>query len=307
MALVTNNDVMVPARRDGYAVGGFNTSNLEITAAIFRAAAEKRSPVIVATSQSAIAYAGYDNLRAMVDIMSREADVPASLHLDHGTDMDIIKGCIEHGWTSLMIDGSHHPFEENIELTKTVVEMARPHGISVEAELGRLEGIEDQIKVDAKDASMTDPAEAAEFVERTGVDSLAVAIGTSHGAYKFKGEARLDIERLEKIAEKVSIPLVLHGASAVPPAVLELAQRYGADLPGAKGVPADSIRAAIEHGVAKVNIDTDLRLAFTGSVRQILTDSPKIFDPRKILGAAIDGMAEVIKAKMDLFGSAGTV
>jgi len=307
MALVNNNDLMVPGRRDGYAVGGFNTSNLEITAAIFQAAAEKRSPVIVATSQSAIAYAGYDNIRMMVDNMSREADIPASLHLDHGTDMDIIKGCIEHGWTSLMIDGSHFPFDENIAATKAVVDLAHPHGISVEAELGRLEGVEDEISVDSKDASMTDPNEAAQFVERTGVDSLAVAIGTSHGAYKFKGEPRLDIERLEKIAALVDIPLVLHGASAVPPEVLELAQRYGADLPGAKGVPADSIRAALEHGVAKVNIDTDLRLAFTGHVRQILTESPKVFDPRKILAAARDGMAEVIKAKMDLFGSAGRV
>jgi len=307
MALVTNNDLMVPARRDGYAVGGFNTSNLEITAAIFQAAAEKRSPVIVATSQSAIAYAGYDNIRAMVDNMSRDADIPASLHLDHGTDMEIVKGCIEHGWTSLMIDGSHFPFEENIAATKAVVDLAHPRGISVEAELGRLEGVEDEISVDSKDASMTNPEEAARFVERTGVDSLAVAIGTSHGAYKFKGEPRLDIERLEKIAGLVSIPLVLHGASAVPPEVLELAQRYGADLPGAKGVPVDSIRAALKHGVAKVNIDTDLRLAFTGHVRQILTDSPKVFDPRKILAAARDGMADVIKAKMDLFGSAGRV
>ncbi len=307
MALVTNNDLMVPARRDGYAVGGFNTSNLEITAAIFQAAAEKRSPVIVATSQSAIAYAGYDNIRAMVDNMSRDADIPASLHLDHGTDMDIIKGCIEHGWTSLMIDGSHFPFEENIAATKAVVDLAHPRGISVEAELGRLEGVEDEISVDSEDASMTNPEEAAQFVERTGVDSLAVAIGTSHGAYKFKGEPRLDIERLEKIAALVSIPLVLHGASAVPREVLELAQRYGADLPGAKGVPSDSIRQALQHGVAKVNIDTDIRLAFTGHVRQILTDSPKVFDPRKILAAARDGMAEVIKAKMDLFGSAGRV
>ncbi len=305
MALVNNNDLMIPGRRDGYAVGGFNTSNLEITAAIFQAAAERRSPVIVATSQSAIAYAGYDNIRMMVDNMSREADIPASLHLDHGTDMEIIKGCIEHGWTSLMIDGSHFPFDENISATKAVVDLAHPHGISVEAELGRLEGVEDEISVDSKDASMTNPEEAAQFVERTGVDSLAVAIGTSHGAYKFKGEPRLDIERLQKIAALVSIPLVLHGASAVPPEVLELAQRYGADLPGAKGVPADSIRAALKHGVAKVNIDTDLRLAFTGHVRQILTESPKVFDPRKILAAARDGMAEVIKAKMDLFGSAG--
>ncbi len=305
MTLVTNNDLMVPARRDGYAVGGFNTSNLEITAAIFEAAAEKRSPVIIATSQSAIAYAGYDNIHDMVENMARDTGVPASLHLDHGTDMDVIRACIEHGWTSVMVDGSHHPFDENVAVTKAVVELAHPRGVSVEAELGRLEGIEDEISVDAKDASMTDPDDAARFVELTGVDSLAVAIGTSHGAYKFSGEPRLDIERLERIAENVSIPLVLHGASAVPPEVLELARRYGADLPGARGVPPESIRAAVARGAAKVNIDTDLRLAFTGHVRQILQESPKVFDPRKIMAAAREGMADVIKAKMDLFGSSG--
>jgi len=305
MPLVTNNELMTPARRDGYAVGAFNTSNLEITRAIMEAAGEQRSPVIVATSQSAIRYAGYDTIRAIIETLAEENGVRASLHLDHGTDESVIRGCMEHGWTSVMIDGSHLPFEENVEATRKVVEEARPRGISVEGELGRLMGVEDEIDVSERDASYTDPVEAEAFVDRTGCDALAVAIGTSHGAYKFKGEPKLAIDRLRAIAEVVSVPLVLHGASAVPPEVLALAQKYGADLPGAKGVPPESIREAIEHGIAKVNIDTDLRLAFTGRVRQIISEKPEVFDPRKILGAAVEGMKEVIAAKMDLFGSAG--
>lgn len=305
MGLVTNSDLMVPAREGGYAVGAFNTSNLEITRAIMEAAGGLRSPVIVATSQSAIKYAGYGNIRAMVENLAEEHGVDASLHLDHGTDEKIIGACIEHGWTSVMIDGSHLPFEENVEVTRSVVELAGPHGISVEAELGRLMGVEDEISVAEGEATYTDPKEAEAFVERTGCDSLAVAIGTSHGAYKFKGEPKLAIDRLRAIADVVPVPLVLHGASAVPPDVLELARRYGADLPGAKGVPPESIREAIGHGIAKINIDTDLRLAFTGSIRQILAEKPEVFDPRKILGAAIEGMRQVIEAKMQLFGSAG--
>jgi fructose-bisphosphate aldolase class II len=305
MALVTNNDLMVPARDGKYAVGAFNTSNLEITQAIFEAAAEAASPVIVATSQSAIKYAGYENLRSMVANLADRTGVPASLHLDHGTDMDVIEGCLENGWTSIMIDGSHHPFEENVEVTRKVVEMARPKGVSVEAELGRLMGTEDQISVDERDAFLTDPEQAVKFVERTGCDSLAVAIGTSHGAYKFKAEPKLAIDRLKDIAARVDVPLVLHGSSGVPQDVVQLAERYGAKLKGARGVPPESVREAIEFGIAKVNIDTDLRLAFTARVREILAESPEVFDPRKILGAARDGMSEVIRSKISLFGSGG--
>ena len=305
MSLCTNNDLMVPARTGGYAVGAFNTSNLEITRAIFEAAAELRSPVIVATSQSAIKYAGYDNIRCMVENMAETNGVPASLHLDHGTDPVVIEQCLEHGWTSIMIDGSHLPFDENIEATKKVVEICRPRGVSVEGELGRLMGVEDEISVSSDEAVYTDPKQAVEFVERTGCDSLAIAIGTSHGAYKFKGRPKLAIDRLEQIAETVSVPLVLHGASAVPPDVLELATRYGAELPGAKGVPPESIREAIDGGISKVNIDTDLRLAFTGRARQFLAESPEVFDPRKILSAAIAGMKDVIRSKIELFGSSG--
>jgi fructose-bisphosphate aldolase class II len=305
MGLSTNNDLMIPARTGGYAVGAFNTSNLEITRAIFEAAAELGSPVIVATSQSAITYAGYHNIRCMVENMAEATDVPASLHLDHGTDLAVIERCLEHGWTSIMIDGSHLPFDENIEATKKVVEMCRPRGVSVEGELGRLMGVEDEISVSANEAVYTDPEQAVEFVERTGCDSLAIAIGTSHGAYKFKAQPKLAIDRLKQIAATVHVPLVLHGASAVPPDVLELATRYGAELPGAKGVPPESIREAIGGGISKVNIDTDLRLAFTGRVREFLAESPEVFDPRKILSAAIEGIKDVIRSKIELFGSSG--
>ncbi len=305
MSLSTNNDLMVPARTGGYAVGAFNTSNLEITRAIFEAAAELESPVIVATSQSAITYAGYDNIRCMVENMAEATGVPASLHLAHGTDLAIIEQCLEHGWTSIMIDGSHLPFDENIEATKKVVEMCRPRGVSVEGELGRLMGVEDEISVSANEAVYTDPKQAVEFGERSGCDSLAIAVGTSHGAYKFKAQPKLAIDRLKQIAATVRVPLVLHGASAVPPDVLKLATRYGAELPGAKGVPPESIREAIGGGISKVNIDTDLRLAFTGRVREFLAESPEVFDPRKILSAAIEGMKDVIKSKIELFGSSG--
>ncbi|MBD3348606.1 MAG: class II fructose-1,6-bisphosphate aldolase [Candidatus Eisenbacteria bacterium] len=303
MPLVTGDDLLVTARTQGYAVGAFNTSNLEITQAVFEAAAELHSPVMLTTSQSAIKYAGFENLRAMVENVSDATGVPAALHLDHGTDLDVIERCIEGGWTSVMIDGSHHPLEKNIEVTRRVVEMAHPENISVEAELGRLVGVEDEISVEEGDAAYTDPDEAERFVESTGCDSLAVAIGTSHGAYKFKGEPRLDIDRLEAIASRVTIPLVLHGASAVPPDVLELARKYGAELGDARGVPPESIARAIDHGISKINIDTDLRLAFTGRVRRILSESPEVFDPRKILAAAREGIKEVVAAKIRLFGS----
>jgi len=303
MPLLTGDELLVAARTQKYAVGAFNTSNLEITKAIFEAAGEQRSPVILATSQSAINYAGPANLTALVTNMSDSYGVPAALHLDHGTDLDVIEACIEGGWTSVMIDGSHHEFDRNVEVTRRVVGMAHSRGVSVEAELGRLMGVEDEISVKEGEASYTDPEEAELFVERTGCDSLAVAIGTSHGAYKFKGEPRLAIERLRDISSRVSIPLVLHGASAVPPDVLELARRYGAKLGDARGVPPESIAEAIDNGIAKVNIDTDLRLAFTGGVRETLTERPEVFDPRKILGAAVDRIKDVVASKIRLFGS----
>jgi fructose-bisphosphate aldolase class II len=305
MGLVPSSDILVPARQHGYAVGAFNTSNLEITQAIFEAAGDLKSPVIVATSESAIKYAGFDNLRNMVDHMCRYFGVTAALHLDHGKDLEIVVRCLRHGWTSVMIDASKEDYERNVEITSEVVKIAHIDGVPVEAELGRLAGIEDLVNVEEREASLTDPDQAAEFTERTGVDSLAIAVGTSHGAYKFKDEPKLELDRLSEIAKKVSIPLVLHGASSVPQDVLDRAARFGAKLPGAKGVPEEAIKEAVKRGIAKINIDTDLRLAFTGGVRQLLTESPEVFDPRKILGEGRKAIREVVEHKILLFGSEG--
>ncbi len=303
MPLVTNKDVQVEAKGGGYAVGAFNTTNLEITQAIIETATEKRSPVIVATSQSAIKYVGMEELSLMVRKMAERAPIPVTLHLDHGTDYSIIIGCLRLGWSSVMIDGSSHPLEENIALTKEIVKVAHAVGVSVEAELGRLMGIEDEISVDAREACLTDPDEAVRFVEETGCDTLAIAIGTSHGAYKFKGEPKLAFDRLEEIAEKVSIPLVLHGASSVKKEIVQWGERYGAKFPGAAGVPDEHIRKAISLGITKVNIDTDLRLSFTAGVREFLQREPEVFDPRKILGAGKGAMKRMIGQKIDLLGS----
>jgi fructose-bisphosphate aldolase class II len=305
MGLVPSSDILVPARQHGHAVGAFNTSNLEITQAIFEAAADLKSPVIVATSESAIKYAGFDNLHNMVDHMCRYFGVTAALHLDHGKDLEIVVKCLRHGWTSVMIDASKEDYERNVEITSEVVKIAHIDGVPVEAELGRLAGIEDLVNVEEREASLTDPDQAAEFTERTGVDSLAIAVGTSHGAYKFKDEPKLELDRLSEVAKKVSIPLVLHGASSVPQDVLDRAARFGAKLPGAKGVPEEAIKEAVKRGIAKINIDTDLRLAFTGGVRQLLTESPEVFDPRKILGEGRKAIREVVEHKIRLFGSEG--
>ena len=302
--LITSKDLLVPARRKAYAVGAFNVNNLEAVLAVHEAAVEEKSPVIVAVTPSAIKYAGLPYLSKIVRTAAESAPVPMSLHLDHGEDFDTVSKCISGGFTSVMIDGSHLKFEENIVLTKRVVDLAHPKGVSVEAELGRLAGVEEKT-VEEKEAILTDPNNAEEFVERTGVDSLAVAVGTSHGAYKFKGEAKLDFERLEIISKEVDVPLVLHGASSVPKWIFEKAVKYGAQLEGASGVPEEHIRKAISLGIAKINIDTDLRLAFTAAVREVLTNSPKEFDPRKILGPAKDAMKQVVKEKMQLFRSSG--
>jgi fructose-bisphosphate aldolase class II len=302
--LITNKDLLVPARRKAYAVGAFNVNNLEAVLAVHEAAVEEKSPAIVAVTPTAIKYAGLPYLSKIVRTAAESAPVPMSLHLDHGEDFDTVSKCISGGFTSVMIDGSHLKFEENIALTKRVVDLAHPKGVSVEAELGRLAGVEEKT-VEEKEAILTDPNNAEEFVERTGVDSLAVAVGTSHGAYKFKGEAKLDFERLEIISKEVDVPLVLHGASSVPKWIFEKAVKYGAQLEGASGVPEEHIRKAISLGIAKINIDTDLRLAFTAAVREVLTNSPKEFDPRKILGPAKDAMKQVVKEKMQLFRSSG--
>lgn len=305
MALVSAKDILIPAKERGYAVGAFNTSNLEISQAIFEAARELRAPVVVATSESAIDYAGCDNLLAIVGRLAVDLGVTAALHLDHGASLDIVVRCIRHGWTSVMIDASRLDYQANVAATCEAVKIAHMAGVPVEAELGRLGGVEDEVRVGDRDTFLTDPAQAQEFAERTGCDSLAVAIGTSHGAYKFKGEPKLDLDRLAEISRRVGVPLVLHGASSVPGDVLARAAKYGATLPGAKGVPEDAIKGAIARGISKINIDTDLRLAFTGALRQLVVEKPEVFDPRKILGETRNAIRDVVKRKMELFGSAG--
>ena len=302
--LASNKDLLLPARQKAYAVGAFNINNLESLLAVAEAAVEEKSPVIVAVTPSAIKYAGLTYLAKIVKTAAELAPVPMSLHLDHGENFETVSKCVEAGFTSVMIDGSFLKFEENVALTKRVVDFAHQKGVTVEAELGRLAGVEEST-VEEKEAVLTDPNAAKEFVEKTGVDALAVAIGTSHGAYKFKAEPKLDFERLELIREKVNVPLVLHGASSVPQWIIEKAVKYGAELTGAKGIPEEHIKKAISLGIAKINIDTDLRLAFTATIREFLANSPKEFDPRKILGPAKEAMKEVVKGKMRLFRSSG--
>jgi len=302
--LVTNKDLLLPARQKAYAVGAFNINNLESLLAVAEAAVEEKSSVIVAVTPSAIKYAGLAYLAKIVKTAAELAPVPMSLHLDHGENFETASKCVEAGFTSVMIDGSFLKFEENVALTKRVVDFAHSKGVTVEAELGRLAGVEEST-VEEKEAVLTDPNAAKEFVEKTGVDALAVAIGTSHGAYKFKAEPKLDFERLKLVKEKVNVPLVLHGASSVPQWIIEKAVKYGAELTGAKGIPEEHIKKAISSGIAKINIDTDLRLAFTATIREFLTNSPKEFDPRKILGPAKEAMKEVVKGKMRLFRSSG--
>ncbi len=305
MVFSTLKEVLDRARDGKYAVGAFNINNMEIAKAIGGAAKEERSPVILATSPSAIKYAGIEYIYEIARVTAAKSGVPTVLHLDHGTTFEDCVKCIRHGWSSVMFDGSKLPLEENIRQTAEIVKIAHAAGVSVEAELGRLAGVEGHVSVAERDAIFTNPDEAKLFAERTGVDALAVAIGTSHGAYKFKGEAVLDFPRLEKIERLVNIPIVLHGASGVPKDVLEKAAKYGARLPGAAGVPDEAIRKAISLGVAKINIDTDIRLAMTAAIRQVLVEHPEEFDPRKLMGPAEDAMKAVAKGKMQLFGSSG--
>ena len=303
--LVTNKVLLDAAREGGYAVGAFNINNMEFVQAITTAAAELESPVILAVSEGAIKYAGFENVVALARVASDEKNIPLSLHLDHGKDMEVIEDCIRGGFTSVMIDGSHLPFDENVAVTRKIVEMAAPAGVSVEGELGRLAGIEDNVSVAEENALFTDPDEAVLFVERTGVDSLAIAVGTSHGAYKFKGEARLAFDRISAIRSKVSIPLVLHGASGVDQEHVEIANSYGASLAGTKGVPEEAITEAVKLGICKVNIDTDMRIAFMAFVRKAFAEKPENIDPRKYLAAGRDAVMGVVKKKIQLFGSNG--
>jgi fructose-bisphosphate aldolase class II len=305
MPLTSTREMFEKAYRGGYAVGAFNVNNMEIIQGIVEAADETRVPLILQVSAGARKYANPVYLRKLVEAAVETTTIPIALHLDHGETFEIAKSCIDGGFTSVMIDGSKHPFEENVRLTKEVVVYAHARGIPVEAELGKLAGIEDAIK--SKESVFTDPDEAVEFVKRTGCDSLAVSVGTSHGAYKFKGEPTLDMERLEKISKMLpGYPLVLHGASSVLPHLVEEANKYVAKLPGAKGVPEELIRKAAAMGVCKVNIDTDLRLAMTATIRRVFAESPAEFDPRKYLGPARDAIKEVVRHKLvDVLGCAG--
>jgi fructose-bisphosphate aldolase class II len=304
MPLVTGLDVLGPARAGGYAVGAFNTSDMEVTQAIVEAAEETRSPVIVAVSESALGYGGM-GLIELVKHLAREATVPVALHLDHGSSFGSCVRALRWGFTSVMIDKSHEDEETNVRETARVVEAAHAAGVTVEAEIGRLAGIEDHVNVSAEDAALTKPDEAARFMERTGADYLAVAIGTSHGAYKGKGRPFIDHARLVGIAARVAAPLVLHGASGVPEELVRRFRDAGGVMGGAVGVHPDDVTRAVRHGISKVNTDTDLRLAFTTSVRESLRDDPTLFDVRKLLGRARQEMRAVVADRMRLFGSAG--
>jgi len=304
MALVTSKEMFRKAYEGNYAVGAFNVNNMEIIQGIVDAAKQENAPLILQVSAGARKYANPIYLRKLVEAAIEDTGLDIVLHLDHGDDFEICKSCIDGGFSSVMIDGSKLPFEENIALTKRVVEYAHDKGVVVEAELGKLAGVEDAVKVNTKDATYTDPEEAAEFVHRTGVDSLAIAIGTSHGAYKFKGDPSLDFARLETIGNLLpNFPLVLHGSSSVPKEFVDLCNKYGGKIPGAAGVPEEMLLKASKMAVCKINIDTDLRLAMTACIRQLLVENPSEFDPRKYLGPGRDAIKNMVAHKMkDVLG-----
>lgn len=308
--LVTTKEMFKKSMEEHFAIGAFNVNNMEIIQGIMDAAAENQSPVILQASSSAIKYARIGYLKKMVEAAIEEhPEVPVALHLDHGPDFETCKMCVDAGFTSVMFDGSKYDFEENVRLTKEVVDYAHAHGVVVEAELGKLAGIEDDVNVAASDAMYTDPEQAKEFVERTGCDSLAIAIGTSHGAYKFKGEARLRFDILAKVKELIpNTPIVLHGASTVIPELVEMCNKYGGDIPGAKGVPDEILHEASLKGVSKINVDTDLRLAMTAQIRKVFVEEPSAFDPRKYLTPAREEVKATVSHKMkDVFGSANKI
>jgi len=304
MPLVSGSDVLVAARAGKYGVGAFNTNDLEITQAILEACEAERSPVMLALSEGALKYGG----KPLVDLcrgMAQEASVPVAIHLDHGSSFESCLRAIELGFTSVMIDKSHESEATNIAETKRVVAAAHAAGVSVEAEIGRLGGVEEHVVVAEEDAILTKPDEAKRFMDATGADFLAIAIGTSHGANKGRGRPFIDHPRIAAIAELLPQPLVMHGASGVPAELVERLNAAGGELKNASGIHEDDVRKAIERGIAKINTDTDLRIAFTVAVRETLQAKPKEFDPRKILGPARDLMRAVVKDRLHVFGSAG--
>ena len=305
MPLVIGKDILDKAKSGGYTVPSFNTNNLETTQAILETAEKMRAPVFVQVSDGARKYAGMENLSNLVRDMAGRVSVPVALHLDHGADYATVLRALRAGFTSVMIDASHHPLEENIAETLKCVEAAHAMGVSVEAELGRLGGIEEDINVSEKDAFLTDPDEAERFVEETGIDYLAVAIGTSHGAYKGKGRPYIDHDRITEISRRIDIPLVMHGSSGVPTYLIDKLKATGADIGDPAGIHDDDIRRALPSNVSKVNVDTDLRLAITAGIREVIVNTPKEFDPRKIIGKGREYMAQVIAEKFELMETAG--
>lgn len=310
MPYVNTKEILEKANKEYYAVAALNINNLEFLQAILEAGIEKRSPIIIETSEGAIKYAGMgDPLRGarifvdMVKGFAETLDIPVSLHLDHGKDFKYIMAAIKAGYSSVMIDASDKPFEENVRITKEIVRIAHSVGVSVEAELGKLAGIEDNVV--SAESVLVNPEEAKKFVEETQVDFLAPAIGTSHGAFKFKGEAKLDFDRLKKVKELTGIPLVLHGASSVVEEIVEIAEKYGADFSGSKGVPSDILKETVKLGINKVNTDTDLRMAFVAGLREYLYNNPKEFDPRNYMKKGKEYVKKVVSDRLELLGSAG--
>lgn len=301
MALVTSTEMFKKAYDGGYAIGAFNVNNMEIIQGITEAAKEENAPLILQVSSGARKYANHTYLMKLIEAAVIETDLPICVHLDHGDTFELCKSCIDGGFTSVMIDGSHLPFDENIALTKRVVEYAHDRGVVVEGELGRLAGIEDAVDVSDKDASYTDPDQVQEFVNRTGVDSLAIAIGTSHGAYKFKPGTtpRLRFDILEEVSRRLpGFPIVLHGASSVVPEFVEMINKYGGNMPDAIGVPEPMLRQAASMAVCKINIDSDLRIAMTGTIRKYFAENPSHFDPRQYLKPARAAIKEMVRHKL---------
>jgi len=310
MALVNTKKMFEMAYKNGYAVGAFNVNNMEITQGIIAAIAEEKAPLILQVSRGARAYASISYLKAIINVAVEEnPDIPIAINLDHGDNFETCKQFVDDGFTSVMIDASAMPFEENIEITRQVVEYAHPRGVVVEAELGQLGGIEeDVVGVDADEVSkhVADPNQAVEFIEKSGCDSLAVACGTSHGAYKFKSEPKLAFDVIQEIGDRLpGFPLVMHGSSSVLEEFKNLINKYGGDMPNAMGVPEEAIGKAVKMGICKVNIDTDLRMALTAKIRQVFAEKPGEFDPRKYLGPGREAIRDMVKHKLHVLGCAG--
>ncbi len=303
MPLVPMKQILDHAQKNHYGVGAFNVNNMEQVQGIMAAAKETQSPVIIQASRGALKYTNFVYLKhLMLAATEDNPDLPIAIHLDHGDNLEIVKKAIDLGFTSVMIDVSSMPFEENIKTTKEVVNYAHGFGVSVEAELGTLGGIEEDV---SNEVQLTDPAQVKEFVEKTGVDALAIAIGTSHGAYKFKAEPKLAIDLVKEIADKVKVALVMHGSSSVPAELRDQINKYGGNMPNACGVPIPSIQAAIKNGIAKINVDTDSRMAMTGAIRKVFIESPEKFDPRDYLGPGREAIKKLLITKMQAFGQAG--